>query len=306
MKCEKINPKKRSGLKNEIDVQLRLNKSPYFLDFYDSGEYEKWKFVIMELLGPSLSKICRVTPDKRFSKKTWIRTAEEMLKCIREFHNQGFVHRDIKPSNFLIRSGSENFLVLIDYGMAKEYRDFNTGKIIPQSDEKKFRGTVRYASPYALVQLDQGRRDDLYSWFYSICELFSGKLPWDTIADRPDMRSAKKMFESNIKMYYPQVFVDIYKEISKLGFEDEPNYDAMNELLESCYDVFKVERDDEPLDWMNFGEDTMKYISSFPLDSGPEKKIYSYQKIISSYSSTSSDGSAQVKCIPGSSVCLLV
>jgi casein kinase 1 len=52
---------------------------------------------------------------------------EAMVSRIEYFHRMHFLHRDIKPDNFLIGRGSRaNQIFIIDYGLAKRYRDPKT------------------------------------------------------------------------------------------------------------------------------------------------------------------------------------
>jgi len=50
-----------------------------------------------------------------------------MIGRIEYVHNKNFIHRDIKPDNFLMGIGRHcNKLFLIDFGLAKKYRDNRT------------------------------------------------------------------------------------------------------------------------------------------------------------------------------------
>jgi len=47
-----------------------------------------------------------------------------MVQRIEQVHKKHYIHRDIKPDNFLMGLGQDSYIVnLIDYGLAKKYRD---------------------------------------------------------------------------------------------------------------------------------------------------------------------------------------
>lgn len=57
------------------------------------------------------------------------------------------MHRDIKPDNFLMGTESHGHVVnVIDFGLAKKYRDTRTHKHIQYRENKSLTGTARYAS----------------------------------------------------------------------------------------------------------------------------------------------------------------
>jgi serine/threonine protein kinase len=42
-------------------------------------------------------------------------------------HNKNFIHRDMKPDNFLVGKGNKQDMInMIDFGLAKRYRDPKT------------------------------------------------------------------------------------------------------------------------------------------------------------------------------------
>lgn len=62
-------------------------------------------------------------------------------------HSKNFLHRDLKPDNFLIGIGKKsNVIYLIDFGLAKKYRDHKSHVHIPYKENKTLAGTARYAS----------------------------------------------------------------------------------------------------------------------------------------------------------------
>lgn len=91
------------------------------------GPSRSYWVLVMDLLGPSLEDLftfcCR-----RFTLKTVLMLADQMLARIELVHNKCFIHRDIKPDNFLMGIGRHcNKVYIIDFGLAKRYRDPRTG-----------------------------------------------------------------------------------------------------------------------------------------------------------------------------------
>ena len=69
------------------------------------------------------------------------------ISRIEFIHGKNFIHRDMKPDNFLMGLGKKgNLVYVIDFGLAKKFRDPRTHQHIPYREHKNLTGTARYTS----------------------------------------------------------------------------------------------------------------------------------------------------------------
>jgi len=130
---------------------------------------------------------------RRFSLKTVLLVADQLLTRIEYIHSKSLVHRDVKPDNFLVGTGGQgNTVYAIDFGLAEDYRTVHS--------RGRHEGTCRYASISFHNGEEQYRRDDLESLGYVLVYFLRGSLPWQGLkASRGESRT-KLVKEMKIKM----------------------------------------------------------------------------------------------------------
>lgn len=87
--------------------------------------------MVIDLLDSSLEDLFE-KHDRKFSISTVFQIGIQIINRLEAIHRKGFVHRDIKANNFMIGKGDKRGIVyIIDFGLAKRYRDPKTGTHIP-------------------------------------------------------------------------------------------------------------------------------------------------------------------------------
>jgi serine/threonine protein kinase len=223
----------RITLDSEQDILQRINGTVLFPEFIAEGTTENYRYLGLEALGPSLSAVQKVLPDRKFSISTSLHIGTSMLRCVQAFHSAGYVHRDIKPGNFLIRGSRANPVALIDFGLARKHLQPATGTPFVSRSHCGFVGTNKYASPSVYTGKDVGRRDDLMSWWYSVVEMANGELPWGEERDKTKTFTEKSASDCGIRLTtaLPSELLTIHQTISALRYEDQPDYDAIMQLM---------------------------------------------------------------------------
>ena len=224
-----------------------------------AGEYNA---MVMDLLGQNLEDLYNYCA-KNFSLKTIIMIIIQMIERLKHVHDNHYIHRDIKPENFLIgKENTEKTIYLIDFGLAKRYRDEYTQIHIPLKENRNLTGTARYASCNAHNGLEQSRRDDMESIAYVILYFFRKKLPWQGLKCKDKNEKHAKIKELKMSITPEKLFEGIPKEFSdyltmvkKLGFEDEPAYKSYIQMFNKLFKAKEFEMD-YIYDWVTVKNNT--------------------------------------------------
>ncbi|KAK6047217.1 hypothetical protein COOONC_15278, partial [Cooperia oncophora] len=145
------------------------DKKKHFLELIDRGKTEKFKFLVMGLVGKSLEDLRKNVVCRNFSKSTGMQAALQTLVSIGDLHDVGYLHRDIKPQNFAIGLGeNEKMIYMLDFGIARKFTVGNTKQVKVPRLQVKFLGTLRFASRACHNGIEQGRKDDLETWIFMV------------------------------------------------------------------------------------------------------------------------------------------
>ena len=211
----------------------RVPKVKYF------GYYGTYIILVMELLGKSLDKIFSELPTKKMSVRCVCNIAYQLLTIFEKIHNNDIIHRDIKPGNIAVGLEENNkFLYVLDFGLAKIYRNIKTKKHEPFVKGKKLIGNARYSSINALEGGTQSRRDDLESIGYMLIFFLVGRLPWQGyIANNKEDKYAKikeikqKTTSEELCKDLPPQLEEYIKYTRNLGYEQDPDYEYLKNLF---------------------------------------------------------------------------
>jgi serine/threonine protein kinase len=220
--------------------------------FGSEGDYN---VLVIDLLGPSLEDLFNYC-GKRFSLKTVLMLADQMLHRLEYMHSRSYIHRDVKPDNFLIGTGSRKHIChIIDFGLAKKYQDPRSGRHIPYLEGKNLTGTARYASINTHLGVEQSRRDDMESLGFVLMYFLRGSLPWQGLRATTKKQKYQRILECKQATHpdqlcrgYPSEFRDYFVHCSMLGFEDRPDYRYLKRIFRDLFERQCFE-DDGIFDW---------------------------------------------------------
>lgn len=232
--------------------------------------------MVLDLLGPSLEDLFNYC-GRRFQLKTVLMLADQLLGRLEYVHTKSFIHRDVKPDNFLIGLGKRQSVIhIIDFGLAKKYRDPRSHQHIPYRENKNLTGTARYASINTHIGIEQSRRDDLESLGYVLMYFIRGSLPWQGLKANTKKQKYERIMDRKMSTSTEQLckgyateFRSYFEYCRSLRFEDRPDYAYLKRLFKELF-YRKGFQYDNMFDWtvLNLQQEKARLPVERPITSG--------------------------------------
>ena len=150
----------------------------------------------------------------------------------------------------------QHFVYVIDFGLAKRFRDPKTGEHIPYRDGKNLTGTARYASVNTHLGIEQSRRDDLESLGLVLIYFNKGQLPWQGLPARTKKEKYEKIRDKKLSTSIealtkgmPEEFNIYLNYCRSMKFEEKPDIAYLRKLFKDLF--YRMGFDyDFVFDWM--------------------------------------------------------
>ncbi len=239
MKTEPANSR-NPQLKGEYDLYRWLAGANGIPNVHYLGVHHGCNTLVMDLLGKSLEDLFQAR-GQRFSLKTVLMLADQLVARLEHVHNKDYLHRDIKSENFMVGHGSRNDIVyIIDFGLSKKYVD-SRKRHMAYREGRDLIGTPRFVSINTHLGKEQSRRDDMEALGHMMLYFLRGSLPWQglpapTVKEKYAKIRDKKINTSLQELChgFPIEFATYMKYVRALRFEERPDYAYLRNMFRSA------------------------------------------------------------------------
>jgi serine/threonine protein kinase len=135
-----------------------------------------------------------------------------------------------------------NLVYIIDFGLAKKYKDSKTLTHIPYRENKNLTGTARYASINTHLGIEQSRRDDLESLGYVLMYFNLGTLPWQGLKAANKRQKYERISEKKLSTPiedlckgFPPEFATYLSYCRQMDFVQRPDYCYLRKIFRTLF-----------------------------------------------------------------------
>ncbi|KAL6896533.1 casein kinase I [Trichoderma evansii] len=235
-----LNPNSsNSSLQRESFFYRTLKDQPGIATLHDIGSNDRQciEFMVCELLGASLWDLLGHC-GHRFSLKTTLMLADQLISRVEMLHSKNLVHRDLKMENIVMGFGKENgkTAYILDFGLSGYFRPCSDYIAAPQYH---MAGTIETACIAWHLSRPQSPKDDLESLAYALIFLFRGYLPWslDGGDSNGSVVSSKRTLKMKLSLPIeiickgmPSEFARHLKYVRSLKYDDTVNYGKLRDM----------------------------------------------------------------------------
>ncbi|KAF5386814.1 hypothetical protein D9615_002131 [Tricholomella constricta] len=231
----------------------------------DCGVYA----IVLQRLGSTVDDVMQALPDKKLDEKMVL----AQLDRYKDIHAKGVIHNGMKPANICLPLSSppgsdssrhlheSSTLYAVDFGLSSL---LCAHEKLPGGRKADTVGNRCFMSVFGHHGITQSQRDDLESLAYLLSFLSHGHLPWAPPPVLVQPRIKGKILPQpqpqlwRIKMSTPasilfegmdSSFVDFWKDVKGLAFGESPDYDAMRQRFERCWERKSFGGRPGELDW---------------------------------------------------------
>ncbi|MCJ1479816.1 serine/threonine protein kinase [Lambiella insularis] len=247
-----------SLLRDEVDIYKSLSGGEGIPQVKWSGWECECRAMVFDLLGPSLEDLFNYC-NRRFSLKTVLMLADQLIARLQFIHSKKVLHQDIKPANFLMGTGSKgNCVYVTDLGLASGHFSSEAPQVTSQHQARLW-GTAYFASvaghrgigkckeeddqdPLADRAPEQSQRDDMESLGYMLLYFLRGRLPWHNVKAASKQEKAERMMEYKASIRVdelcedmPNEFKTYMNDVRALNFGEKPEYSKLRRMFRNLF-----------------------------------------------------------------------
>lgn len=172
---QNLNPASVERFLREVHTTARINH-PNIIQVHDTGVTTRGDhYFVMEFLrGSNLTSILKKAPNQRLPWPRLRRIALQICDALQAAHDVGVIHRDLKPANIFCLDKRNDFVKVLDFGIAKLVSETTINDLTKPQDVL---GTVRYLAPESIRGENIGPAVDIYALGIVLYQALLGDYP---------------------------------------------------------------------------------------------------------------------------------